>query len=76
MNDRKIDMHSSWLSVEELTKRIDTYLEMKHCNTWPPEQFSVADEDRREDAVDWFVDLCIKLGIVDVSADDPRRVIP
>jgi len=74
--ERIIPAHYGGLDVEMLTTRLDRYLAMKHTNTWPPEQFSVADEDRREEAIDWFVDLCIKLGIVDVSLDDPRRVIP
>jgi hypothetical protein len=73
---RKLDQFDLKPTVGELVQRLDKYLSMKNTNSWPPEQFSVADADRREDAVDWFVDLCIKLGIVDVSEDDPRRVIP
>lgn len=73
---RKLDQFDIKPTVGQLVQRLDKYLSMKNTNTWPPEQFSVADDDRREDAIDWFVDLCIKLGIVEVSMDDPRRVIP
>ena len=42
---------------------LDKVITDSHATSWG-QQFLVADEQRRDEAIDWFINICEKIGLL------------
>lgn len=53
------------LTTMEATVALEKYLVDLHCQLWPRGQWTITNVERREDAIDWFIEVCQKIGLIE-----------